>query len=271
MTSSCAFHEADGLTYVTTPALDASEGFCHAFSTRLGGVSAGPFASCNMGMALGEESANVAENRRRLFKALRLPHGPLTTLKQVHSADVVAIRPPAKRGATGREADAMVTDCVEVPLAVFHADCPPLVLYDPRRRACGLAHAGREGLRDGVARALVDSLVKELGSSPTDLHAAVGPGIRSCCYEVGPEVEEAWRASVPWAETVFLAGPSGRAHLDLPGAIERQLLDGGLSPDNIYDTGLCTACRTDTFYSRRAEGPGTGRLMTLVVLLPTLP
>lgn len=270
MTTSNTFHDNEGLVYVTAPALEAFEGFSHAFSTRLGGVSTGPFASCNLGMAPGEESVNVVENRGRFFKALRLPHGPLTTVNQVHSAEVVAVRPPAVRGATGRDADAMVSDCVEVPLAVFHADCPPVVFYDPRRRALGLAHAGREGLRKGIARGLVRTMVKELGSDPMDLHAAIGPGIRACCYEVGPEVEEVWKTSVPGSREVFVSGPSGSVHLDLPEAIVRQLRDGGVPRDQIYDTGLCTACRTDTFFSYRAEGATTGRLMTLAVLLPTL-
>ena len=270
MTGPCTFHVSGGLLYVTASGLDAFRGLCHAFSTRLGGVSRSPFASCNLGMAPGEESLNVVENRRRFFKALRLPHGPLTTVKQVHSAQVVAIRPPARRGATGKEADALVTDCVEVPLAVFHADCPPVVVYDSRRKACGLAHAGREGLRRGIARSLVDAMMKELGSSPVDLHAAIGPGIRACCYEVGPEVMEAWCATAPRAEGTVRTAPSGRAHLDLPAAIVAQLESAGLRSERIHDTGLCTACRTDLFYSYRVEGPGTGRLMTLVVLLPNL-
>jgi YfiH family protein len=221
-------------------------------------------------MAPGEESANIVENRRRFFRALKLPHGPLTTVNQVHSADVVPIRPPAERGATGEEADALITDCVEVPLAVFHADCLPIVIYDPRVRACGLAHAGREGLRQGIARAMVEAMARELGSDPHDLRAAVGPGIRACCYEVGPEVVEAWRRSVPQAEELLVPEFSGKARLDLPGAIASQLLGEGLRREHIHDTGLCTACRTDAFYSYRAEGPGTGRLMTVVVLLPAV-
>ncbi len=270
MTPPYALHESDGLLYVTAPALDAFDGLSHAFSTRVGGVSQGAFATCNLGMAPGEESANVLENRRRLFAALRLPHGPLTTVSQVHSAEVAVIRPPASKGATGCEADAMVTDCVEAPLAVFHADCPPLVIYDPARRACGLAHAGREGVRKGVARALVETMIQTLGSRPGELQAAVGPGIRSCCYEVGPGVVEAWRASVPGADGVLRPGLDDRSYLDLPGALAAQLSRAGLAGDRIHDTGLCTACRTDLFYSYRAEGPATGRLMTLVVLLPAV-
>lgn len=266
-----AFHDSDGLIYVTSSPLEAFSGLSHAFSTRLGGVSKGPFATCNLGMAPGEESDNVVENRRRLFKALRLPHGPLTTVNQVHSARVVSIRAPIERGATAEAADAMLTDCVEVPLAVFHADCFPLIIYDPEAKALGLAHAGREGLRQGIGRALVESMVKELGSDPQDLHAALGPGIRACCYEVGPEVEESWRATSPWADKVIVPAPSGRAHLDLPEVMQAQLLSLGLRRDRIHDTGLCTACRTDTFFSYRADGPGTGRLMTLAVLLPSLP
>jgi hypothetical protein len=158
----------------------------------------------------------------------------------------------------------MVTDCVEVPLAVFHADCPSIVLYDPGRRACGLAHAGREGVRGGLARALVEAMSKEFGSRPEDLFAALGPGIRACCYEVSPELARGW------PEEALLEGPRGRPHIDLPRAILGQLEAAGLKASRIQDTGLCTACRTDLFFSYRAEGPGTGRLMTLVVLLPAV-
>ncbi len=111
---------------------------------------------------------------------------------------------------------------------------------------------------------------REFGSKPLDLHAAVGPCIRACCYEVGPEVEDAWRSYVPQAEELLLPASSGRVHLDLPGAIVLQLQSAGLARERIQDTGLCTACRTDKFYSYRAEGPGTGRLMTVAVLLPTV-
>lgn len=270
MTRPYALHETDDLVFITSPALDAFEGLCHAFSTRLGGVSTGPLKSCNLGMAPGEKASNVVENRRRLFKALRLPNGPVTTVNQVHSADVVVLRPPVERGATGEEADALVTGCVEVPMAVFHADCMPLVVFDPRTKSCGLAHAGREGLRLGVARALVESMVSEMGSSPDDLQAAVGPGIRVCCYEVGQEIVEQWKGTTAWANERLFRFSSGRTYLDLSQALVGQLIDGGLLEGNIHDTGLCTTCRTDLFFSYRAEGPGTGRLMTLAVLLPTI-
>lgn len=179
---------------------------------------------------------------------------PVYWVWQVHGSIVEAVGADTPPGLTGK-ADALVTDRCGVLLVTRHADCPPVLLYDPRRGAVGLAHSGRKGTLGGVAGAVVRTLSDRYGTDPGDVLAFLGPGIRTCCYEVRSDVvaeaHEA-RAGDRWFEE------RGRAtYMDLFGLIGAQLRASGV--ETIYGEGdtECTRCGPSQLHSYRRTGSKT--------------
>lgn len=177
----------------------------------------------------------------------RLPAG-LATVKQIHSAACVGAE--GRSGVLG-EADAIVENTPGNLIAVKTADCIPILLVDERHRAVAAIHAGWRGTASRIAPAAIDAMARRFGTQATDLHAAIGPGIGSCCYEVGPEVMERF-------------GGQGRGHLDLEAENRRQLEESGVTPQRIYASQLCTMCRTGEFHSFRRDREAAGRMYSLV-------
>ncbi len=171
--------------------------------------------------------------------ALARPDGDWRELKQVHSACVAS----CVEWREGLEADALVASEPGVRIAVKSADCLPILLADPEKRAIAAIHAGWRGCVAEVAVRAVEKMRQSFGSRPEDLIAAFGPSIRACCFEVGPEVA---RQFAPWfPERSGLDRPAsvdGRSHVDLPEASLRQLVSAGLRPERISSGAPCTVC-----------------------------
>ena len=168
----------------------------------------------------------------------------LATLTQTHSSRCV---PAGGRPGVVGHGDALLENAPGSVVAVKTADCIPILLVDSRQRAVAAVHAGWRGTAAGIARRAVEAMRERFGTLPADLHAAIGPGIGKCCYEVGPEVAARF-------------GEPGRAHIDLAEANRRQLLDAAVTPERIYASNLCTMCRPEEFYSFRRDKEAAGRL-----------
>jgi YfiH family protein len=226
---------------VTVISWDAPGPCAVAFSTRRGGVSDGSFGSLNLGLLTHDEPANVEENRRRLCKAVGADPERLAMNRQVHAATVNR----AEGGERGREGDGLWTDEPGVPMLKVTADCLPIALarQNGEKPALALLHAGRLGLLQGV----VDAGVAALGGK---LAAAIGPGIGPCCYEVGEDIADAYRAR-------FGAEALRGRNLDLWTIAERLLRAAGV--ESVERLDLCTACDPARFFSHRRDGPVTGR------------
>jgi YfiH family protein len=242
--------------------------FAHAFSTRLGGVSAPPFDALNLGGKWGDDAVVVGENRRRFLRAAGVG-APLYAARQVHGAAVARVRAGDDPAPLARvEADALVTDAPGVTLGVFVADCIPALIADPRTGAVAAIHAGWRGTVAGVARAAVAALGRELGARPADLRVALGPAIGACCFEVGAEVVGAFRAALgDAAASVVLPSPRGapdRWHVDLKAANRLFLERAGVDPAAIESGPECTHCDRARFFSYRRDGSATGQLMAVI-------
>lgn len=251
----------DGLTYLLFPGLAREPGLVHAVSTRHGGVSPAPYATLNLSLSVGDHPDRVRENRRRLARALGLDERQVVSARQVHGASVWQV---TDAGAATPEADILVTARRGVFLAQRFADCVPILLWDPRHRVVAAAHAGWRGTALGVAAAAVRALAARFGSEPGDLRAAIGPSIGPCCYEVGPDVARRF-ADHP---TCQRPAADGRAYLDLWELNRLALRAAGVAEERIEVARLCTRCRTDLFFSHRAEGYPAGRFGTLIGVLP---
>lgn len=168
----------------------------------------------------------------------------LATLKQVHSA--MCVPAEGRCGVLG-QGDALLEDRPGAVIAIKTADCVPILLVDERHRAVAAVHAGWRGTVAHIAAGAVEAMSRRYGTEPRDLHAAIGPGIGRCCYQVGPEVAAQF-------------GQQGRANIDLAGVNRSQLQEAGVTPERIYASNLCTMCQPEDFHSFRRDGEAAGRL-----------
>ncbi len=250
--------------YYTFPSLDAFPRLFHAVFTRRGGVSPKPWDSLNLGWSVGDDPDRVEENYRRVARAVGVTREALTTTWQVHGNRILVADETHHGGSLGK-ADGLITNTPGIPLLQRYADCTPILIYDPEHHAAGIAHAGWQGVVARTAEALVRAMTAAFGSDPAGMVAAVGPAIGPCCYEVGPEVAEAIRASQ--RDPDALLRPSvrtGHAYLDLWQANARQLQDAGVKQVEV--AGLCTACHTDIFFSHRGDKGQSGRFGAVIML-----
>ncbi|MBV9442604.1 MAG: peptidoglycan editing factor PgeF [Acidobacteriaceae bacterium] len=181
------------------------------------------------------------------------------TLKQIHSNFVLNASGLADRAEQG---DALVTDEIGTSIGVRTADCVPIVMIDAAFRAVAVVHAGWRGTAAEIAKGAVERMTSDFGTRSRDLHVAIGPCIRECCYEVGPDVFAHFSR---WGQE---APPGSRnPHLNLPEVNIRQLLEAGVPENLIFDSGLCTACQTGQFFSFRREREHAGRMIASVARL----
>jgi YfiH family protein len=227
--------------------------FRHGFTSRAGGVSAGPFASLNLGMKWGDARENVLENRRRLLAASGA--SVIHLASQVHGARIVPVRPGDDPAEIARqEADGVCSDGTGIAVGIYVADCVPALFADPRTGAYAAVHAGWRGTIAGVLGAAIATLAERYGSRPSDLRVALGPAIGPCCFEVGPEVAAVFAASA------VIERPGRKPHVDLKRAQREQLLGAGVQAAHIDASAACTMCDPeDRFFSYRRDAGHTGQ------------
>ena len=294
-----ALRKIAGLEILTAKVFDSVPWVVHGFSTRKGGASRlTGVAALNLGFVEWDLRKNVIGNRSAFVRAisgaraaskLRAKIGSeesLITLRQMHS-DVVHVF--SKAPAEPPQGDAMLCGQPGRLLGIQTADCVPILLADSRRHIVAAVHAGWRGTLARIASKTLGKMRLEFGTRAEDVIAALGPAIGPCCYEVGPEVAQAFSGQfaqaaewfegpferlatgeepnpLPWL-TMMPPGhdpPPERVQLDLRAANCWQLVDAGLNPRNIAVSTLCTGCRTDLFFSYRKEGVATGRMISVI-------
>jgi YfiH family protein len=263
----------------------------HGFSTRLGGSSR-VYGKSALNLGFTQHDSHAAVKRNRTFFLVRLGAKvksgrgsglwPLITLRQVHSDIIRFVDSPPHSQLVG---DGLITDTPGLLLAIQTADCLPIILVDPKRRAVGVFHAGWRGTVKRIVEKGVGEMSLNFASRARDLKAAIGPGIQGCCYEVGPEVCDQFESQFAYAAKLFreveefnevrekypmlflTARAPGHSelpkkiYLDLVEANRQQLLAAGVPAKSIETSPLCTNCRTDLLFSYRAEKGKTGRMM----------
>jgi hypothetical protein len=256
-------HTSDDLRYYQFDTFTHPD-VTHAVFARHGGVSRGAFASLNMSVSVGDSLENVRANRARAFLALGREPNSIADLWQVHSADVIVADEPRGAREYLAKADALVTDRPHVSLFLRFADCVPILLFDPKRHAVGVVHAGWRGTLLKASAAAVRAMTERYGSRPRDILAGIGPSIGPCHYEVGPEVVAESRAVFNSHADELLVRVNHSIHLDLWAANARTLREAGV--EQIEMSRMCTACRNDEFFSHRGERGQTGRFGALIAL-----
>jgi hypothetical protein len=256
--------DINGLRYYQFASL-SSEPVLHGVFSRLGGVSRGPFASLNLSASVPDDPRAVTENRRRFYAALGVDPNLAIRAVQVHGARVAAVNWD-DLAVVQQATDGLLTATPGLPLVMAFADCTPVLLYDPVRRAVGMVHAGWRGMLAGICQAAVEGMVAAFDCDPADIRASLGPAIGPCCYEVGPDVVDSVARVFSSADGLLRSPNKDRSFLDLWAANELALRQAGIS--QIERAGICTACHVDEFFSHRAERGRTGRFGAMIMLDP---
>ena len=265
-------HNKNGLVYLTADGFEAAGGVAHGFSTRLGGVSEGIYATLNLGMNRGDAPDRGRENYRRFCAAIGADMGNIVCASQVHG-DTVRTVTAADLGIGLDEpepwqADGLVTDIPGVTLAVYSADCLPILLYDPVRRVVGAVHAGWRGTALGIAAKAVERMVDCYGCDRLDILAAVGPGISKCCFETHEDVPNAMTSALGVCATPYIDPiENGKFKVDLKGINAMRLERAGLLPEHIAVSGDCTACHPEKYWSHRVTNGVRGSQAAVIELL----
>jgi YfiH family protein len=227
------------------------------------------------------DDERAREDWARVAEAIGVTQERLRRMRQVHGCEVFTVNGSAASASASTtpdqppQVDAIITDHEDVALAVQVADCVPLLLADPRTGAVAATHAGWRGTAVNIAGATVARLAREYGARPAELIAAIGPSIGACCFQVGPEVRDAFlasaSASAPQAapaphdvERWFAADTGDRLRLDIWQANRDQLVNAGLAPERVHVAALCTATHREHFFSYRREQQSTGRMLGVV-------
>lgn len=228
----------------------------HAFTTRAGGVSTGHCASLNLGFNRGDDPENVRENYRRLAAALGVDDGRWTLTRQIHETQVSVVREEQAGMGLHRpmawESDAIVTALPDTPLCGFYADCVVTLLYDPATHTAGVCHAGWRGMAGGILPKTVDVMAEQLGAKRESLIAVLGPSIRQECFETDADVPQAMEQQLGALVRPYILEKGAKFHVDLQGIGVHLLQSAGLAPENVIDSGICTMCHADEFWSHRA-------------------
>lgn len=241
-----------------------SDMITHCMSTRIGGVSAGECSALNMGFNRNDSRENVLENYRLLCKSAGIDTQSLVLTNQVHETIIQMVDDSDKGKGIWRDndikgVDGLLTVTPGVTLVTFYADCVPIFLFEPGIKAIALLHSGWKGTLKSIVSEALKAMARLPGFKVERLVAAIGPSIGSCCFEVG---EDVYRLFAERYKDVAFYKPSkdGKWKIDLQGIIETDLIREGLLDENIHNSGVCTKCRKDLFFSHRGDNGKTGSL-----------
>ena len=225
----------------------------HCFTTRLGGVSTGIFDSLNLNFSRGDDPECVLENYRRIGDALGFTPDDVVNARQIHSDIVVRVDEKNRGNLAVKDAspecDALITDTPGMALYVSTADCTPILLWDSVTGAVGAAHAGWRGTASAIGAKTVDAMVRQLGSKPENIHAAIGPSIGQCHFETDADVPDAMVEAFGEEAKAFIRQAGNKYYVNLKEINALALRRAGVT--HIEISGDCTMCQPDRFWSHR--------------------
>ena len=265
--------ENRGVTYLSFPILEDTGLVSHAFSTRLGGVSKGDFATMNFSFTRGDDRDDVLENYRRMAAALGVDRERMVLTWQTHTTNVRRVTEEDEgkgivRDRDYRDVDGLITDIPGITLVTFFADCVPLYFLDPVHKAIGLSHSGWRGTVKRMGQVTVDAMKEAFGTRSEDIIACIGPSICGDCYEVGEEVADEFADAFheKYHDVILLKKQNGKYQLDLWKANEIVLKEAGIKGDNLAVTNICTYCNPQLLFSHRRTAERRGNLCAFLSL-----
>lgn len=258
-------NQKQGVPFLTFPKLEQA-GVKHGFSTRLGGVSEGIFASMNLSYHRGDKKESVDENYRRMGQAIGFTLDQRVFSNQIHKTEIKIVT-KNDRGKIMKGMDGLMTDETGICLVTSYADCVPLFFYDPVQGVIASSHSGWRGTVCRMGQKTVEKMQEVYGSKAEDIIAAIGPSICQDCYEVSEDVASKFREEFPdqWYQEFMIEKGNGKYQLDLWKINELILLDAGIRKEHLDVTDICTCCNPDLLFSHRASEGKRGNLAGFIM------
>lgn len=261
------YKTVEKVPYLSFPILERTGLVKQGFSTKLGGVSQGKYATMNFTFTRGDNRSHVMENYRRMGKALGIDMERMVLSYQTHTTNVrLVTEEDAGKGIVKErdyeDVDGLITNVPGITLVTFYADCVPLYFLDPIHQAIGLSHSGWRGTVKRMGEVTVKKMEEAFGTKAEDVIACIGPSICKECYEVGGEVAQEFMKGFDkkyWCD-ILTEKKDGKYMLDLWRANEIVLLESGIKQENIQVTDICTHCNSDLLFSHRTTGNERGNL-----------
>ena len=262
------------IKYFNCRELDDTNLVMNAFTTRFGGVSESPFDNLNLAYNIGDKVSCVTENRKIISDTLGIDYKNLVSAQQVHKDKIAIVRKEDKgKGAFKysnaiAESDALITNIPAIPLLMCYADCVPIFILDPVKKAIALIHSGRRGTELELVLKTLFKMKKIFETNPNSCWAAIFPSIGPCCYSIKEpnKIDAYWLNEDKYnGEPISLQNKSGRS-LDLRKANYGQLIKGGVERENIFVSEICTADHPELFFSYRRDKGNTGRMAAIFML-----
>ncbi|BCS51756.1 peptidoglycan editing factor PgeF [Geobacter sp. SVR] len=260
----------NGRIHYIAPEFGTSPCSIQGFTTRHEGVSRPPYNSLNLGTNTLDPPHNVEGNRSLLARAFDVAQDQLVTVRQSHGSDILVIDEPNQDYAhfLSVESDAIMTNQPGVMIGVCVADCAPVLLVDPEKRVVAAVHAGWKGTAAGLVSKTVAGMKALFDCNATDIRAAIGPCIGTCCYEVDTPVKQAFlQGGIHWEGCAEPSG-DGKWRLSLSAANRELLRAAGVPDAAVQVSEMCVCCQRELFFSYRRDGGETGRQMGFIMLQP---
>ena len=262
------------IKYFNCRELDDTNLVMNAFTARTGGVSRTPFNNLNLSYNVGDKESRVAVNRKIILDTLNIDYRTVVTTQQVHKDSIALVRKEDKgKGAfmysNGiAQTDALITDIPGIPLLMCYADCVPVFILDPVKKAIALIHSGRKGTELELVLKTLFKMKKIFETNPCFCLAAIFPSIGPCCYSIkeGNKIDGYWLNEDKYnGEAISKQNRNGRS-LDLKKANYYQLIKAGVPGENIFINEICTADHPELFFSYRRDKGNTGRMAAIFML-----
>jgi len=266
-----SFTLSNAIGYYTIDEFEKSRKVKTCFSTRIGGESTEGYSSLNLGYKSGDYKCIVDKNFKLLCQSACFDLENMVLSDQVHGDICKIVNSSDKGKGTVYESDiqgvdALVTNCKDVALCIFTADCVPVFLFDTVKNVVALCHGGWRGIINGIVPKTIEIMRSNFGSSPHDIMAAIGPSIGPCCFKVGHDVVKKFEDTFKVSSDIIIEH-GGEYKINLWNAVTMQLKIEGLKGQNIFSSELCTSCNKDKFYSYRRDGSITGRMISIIQLI----
>lgn len=262
-------NEIQDFKYLTFPSLEKHERLFHCFTTRVGGVSEGQFASMNLGFGTGDNEENVSKNYKIMAEKLNIKIEDIVETDQTHTNNIRYVTEKDKGRAMEEpyytDVDGLFTDKKNIALMTFHADCTPLFFYDPVKEIIGMAHAGWRGTLQNIAGEMVKAFIKNFGSDPANIKSVIGPSLGSCCFEVDKDVADMFiSADLKYKDFMKIKGE--KYHFDLWEINKYNMIKEGMKESNIEISGLCSKCHNDLLFSHRGQKGKRGLMCGIIMM-----
>ncbi|MBF7097682.1 peptidoglycan editing factor PgeF [Alkalibacter mobilis] len=244
----------------------------HCFTSRIGGTSKPPFDSMDLNIREKSYRNDIKSNFEILARALDTKLKNFTSSDQIHKDIIWNVKEKDKgKGilfpSDIEEVDGLITNQKYIALITYYADCVPLFILDPVKKAIGLSHAGWRGTVKGIGIKTLDKMKDEFDTDPADCLIGIGPSIGECCFEVGLDVVDEIRNKFDNWEKYCKIKSEDKYHVDLWNLNKDQFMGSGVKEENITISEMCTKCLGEKFYSYRRDGHPTGRMAAVMMLI----